>query len=148
MLLAVCGVLVIMPDALLIRIAGLEDWDLLFWRGILAGTVFGLVALLGCFRSQSFEGLKLGWDGMLIAFFEATIGCTFILSFMHTTAANVLVIMALVPLFAALINRFFRNLHLSRRTWLAILLCFCCCKPPPAPFWSGGCWERIRGDLR
>ena len=41
-----------------------------------------MVVLLDGLRTPSFEGLKLGWDAMLITVFETTVYCTFILSLM------------------------------------------------------------------
>ncbi|MBW2368622.1 MAG: EamA family transporter [Deltaproteobacteria bacterium] len=123
LLYTLCGILVLIPDALLIRMVALEGWELLFWRSILAGFVFGLVILFNCYRARSFESLAIGWDGLLLSACMTICCSTFIIAFQYTKAANILVIIAVAPMFSAQFDRLVFKCKLPGRTWFAMVAC-------------------------
>ena len=55
-LLALVGVLVLTPDTLVIRLSGLERWDLMGWRGILMGAMSLLLWRLLLTRNAAANG--------------------------------------------------------------------------------------------
>jgi drug/metabolite transporter (DMT)-like permease len=119
------GVTLLIPDALTLRLSGLDNWNAVFWRSLLAGLVL-LVFLLVSRRKQGVRSaLKLGPTGFVLAAIITVANTGFVLSLMHTSVANTLIILALAPMASALYDRIFRQQRLARRTWLAILCCLC-----------------------
>lgn len=117
------GVTLLMPDALMLRLSGLDNWNAVFWRSLLAGLVL-LICLLVSRRQQGIRNaLKLGATGYILAAIITVANIGFVLSLMHTSVANTLVILALAPMVSAIYDRIFRQQRLARRTWLAILSC-------------------------
>jgi len=118
---ALAGVLVLSPDALLIRLVEADRATLLFWRTLLEGvTVLGAMALFyrGGFLA-SIRGMG-GWGiGATLIFALSTI--LFVMSITLTTAANTLFILATAPLFAALLSRVFLGEAVALRTWIGIV---------------------------
>jgi drug/metabolite transporter (DMT)-like permease len=117
------GALIISPDALLIKVIGLPDAEILVWRGLL--TVLGFIAIvlarhgrgaLAAYRRCGATGI-----GVAVLFSLSTFG--FVLGNQYTRGGNVLMILAGAPLIAALLSRVFLNERLPRRTWLAIGAC-------------------------
>ncbi|WP_319783672.1 DMT family transporter [Oceanisphaera sp. IT1-181] len=120
LLLTALGVLVIAPDALILRLISLPAEQVVLWRGLLNIIGFLLIVLLR-YKSQWWRAyLTCGRAGIgcALLFSLSTIG--FILGNHFTKAANVLVILATAPLIAALLSRFFLQERLPLRTWLAI----------------------------
>ncbi|MCE9665834.1 DMT family transporter [Halomonas sp. M5N1S17] len=117
------GALIISPDALLIKLIGLPDADILVWRGLL--TALGFIAIVAARHGHGFIEAyrRCGWTGIGVAvlFSFSTFG--FVLGNQYTKGGNVLMILAGAPLIAALLSRLFLKEHLPRRTWLAIWLC-------------------------
>lgn len=124
LLFALAGVMLLIPDALCIRGSGLEAWTLVFWRSLLSAPVFLALVLVLHFRTPYRQDLKIGWAGGLLSLAITISSFLFILSMTLTSAANVLVIIALSPVFAALIDRIFHHQRLALRTWVAIVACF------------------------
>ncbi|MCE8018058.1 DMT family transporter [Halomonas sp. MCCC 1A17488] len=117
------GALIISPDALLIKLIGLPDSEILLWRGLLTALGFILLMLarhgagtLAAYRRCGGTGI-----GVALLFSFSTFG--FVLGNQYTKGGNVLMILAGAPLIAALLSRLFLGERLPRRTWLAIWLC-------------------------
>ena len=120
LLLTALGVLVIAPDALLLRLITLPAEQVVLWRGLLNLVGFLLIVVLR-YKSQWWRAyLVCGRAGIgcALLFSLSTIG--FVLGNHFTKAGNVLVILASAPLIAALLSRFFLQERLPLRTWLAI----------------------------
>ncbi|WP_163558704.1 DMT family transporter [Halomonas sp. NO4] len=117
------GALIISPDALLIKLIGLPDAEILVWRGLL--TALGFIAIVVARHGRGFAAAyrRCGWTGIGVAllFSGSTFG--FVLGNQYTKGGNVLMILAGAPLIAALLSRLFLRERLPRRTWLAIWLC-------------------------
>jgi len=114
------GVLVLTPDTLLIRLVGTGDWTLVFWRGVLfAAFICVLIPLR--YRRQTLAKVRaIGWMGLAAALFYGISSITFVAALSRTTVANVLIVAATTPLFAALLSRIFLGEATAPRTWLAM----------------------------
>ena len=118
----VVGVLVLTPDALLVRLVEADHWTLLFWRGVIAATIF--------FSLSSFIAKKnpikilgdLMKDGLFCALLFAASNISFVLSITHTAVANTLVILASMPFMAALLTVILMRRNPPLRTWTAIFV--------------------------
>ncbi|MFC3284917.1 DMT family transporter [Litchfieldella rifensis] len=117
------GALIISPDALLIKLIGLPDAQILLWRGLL--TALGFVSIVALRNGRGFMAAyrRCGWTGIGVAvlFTFSTFG--FVLGNQYTKGGNVLMILAGAPLIAALLSRVFLYERLPLRTWIAIALC-------------------------
>jgi drug/metabolite transporter (DMT)-like permease len=120
LLLALIGVIVLSPDALLIRLVDEGPWVVLFWRGAFTtlALTFVLATILRGRLAMAFQAiLPLG---LLVAVPSTGSNASFVVAVTSTSAANVLVIVGAAPLFAALFSRVFLDERIPPRTWLAI----------------------------
>ena len=118
------GVLVFVPDALLLRLIGDDMLTVAVWRGLLAGSMLlfwnylvldhRIISL-----KTTFAGL-----GILVAILEGTSQVLFCASIGHTSVSNTLFIFATSPLIASLLSWLFLREAVAIQTFLAILLCF------------------------
>lgn len=120
LLLTTLGVLVLSPDSLLVRLTGMEPFSLLVWRGVLQA--IGILAILALvYRGQVMAQIRtIGRCGILLALVFTGSTLFFILALTHTAVADVLIIIAVAPLVAALLSRSFLGETVPLRTWLAI----------------------------
>ena len=105
------------------RFLTIEDsFTVVFWRALFAG-LFLLGFLL--VRDGPRETVRLyrnmGIPGLLVGFGFATASTCFIIAISYTTVANVVLIQAGVPLFAALMAWIIYRETISLSTWLAII---------------------------
>lgn len=119
-ILTVTAVLVLSPDALLVRLIDTDPLTLIFWRGALSA--LAILFFLGCLwgRSTWFNLLRIGRPGLLSSGIAAVGTILFVYALRTTSVANTLVILAATPLFSALLSRLFLGERIARRTWLAI----------------------------
>lgn len=122
LVLTALGVLVISPDTLLIRLAAdAGSIATIFWRNLFVGTALLFVLIL---REGRGAGVALtgqgvwGWVSIGLLTF-ANLG--FVLAVNSTSVANVLVIIATMPLFAALLARVWLGEAIRARTAAAII---------------------------
>jgi len=116
----VLAVVVLSPDALLISLIASDTWTLVFWRGLLTATALTL-ALVSAYGAKSFSIVgRMGLPGVMAGAFFAASTISFVMSVRLTTAANTLVIIAAMPLFAAVLSRLFLGDPVAPRTWLAV----------------------------
>lgn len=98
-----------------------DSWTVVFWRCLFA-CLFMLTFMLVRDGPQGtvrlFRGM--GWPGLTVALGFATASTCFILAISYTTVANVVLIQAGVPLFAALISWLVFREPISAGTWIAI----------------------------
>lgn len=120
---AACGVLFILPDALLVKITSVDPVVFLFWRGLLLAISFLLISaarypgrLVGEIRRCGIKGIYCA-----VAFSLSTLG--FVMGMKNTAAGNVLVILNMAPMIAALIAWAVWKETLPWRTWVVILVC-------------------------
>lgn len=122
---AAAGMLVISPDGLLLRlIDGAGPWDVVFWRTSLMS--FALLA----FQAVRYRGRVLavwrgiGLHGVLSGLLIGSANVLFVLAMLNTTVADTLVIVASLPLMAAVAGWVLIKERVRRRTWLAIAVAF------------------------
>lgn len=113
------GVLILTPDALLLRLVAAEPLTVLFWRGLGFLVVIGLFSLIrhrcgigGVIRATGLIGLG-------VTVLHAMGQFLFVFSIHYTAAANTLVIIAAAPLAAALLARLILKERTARRTLIA-----------------------------
>jgi len=118
------GVTAISFDALLIRLADTQTWNVIFWRGLFTCLSLALILVLRKKAPFAVFGRRkrLAW---ISAFLFGTGEVFFVSSIMFTSVANTVVIISSAPLFAALLTRIFRIETIPLRTWLAIGMALC-----------------------
>ena len=119
LLITTLGVLIITPDALLLRIVSAEPWTILVYRGLGFFLVLSLITLIRHGRGWARALRTTGKEGVITAILLAAGQCLFVLSISNTTAANTLVIIAATPLLAAFLARVVLGEPVSRRTIIA-----------------------------
>ncbi len=124
LLLTFVAVLILSPDALLVRLIRCDIWTLLFWRCFLTAIVMSLFLLIR-YRSRFFYSFyATGRTGLLLAL-DITFGSLlFINSLKQTTAANALIILAAAPIVSSLLSWIFLREAIPRHTKIAICTCF------------------------
>ena len=117
--LALCaiGVVVISPDALIVRSVDANAWTTVAWRGIF--TVVGTVALLRFLRSaDGHRSWRPTGPHLFAGALFAAASIAFVSALDRTDAASVLVIIAAGPLIASVLGRVFLHQRAAARTWL------------------------------
>jgi drug/metabolite transporter (DMT)-like permease len=121
LLITATGVLFIVPDSLFVRLIEGDPASIAFWRGITAGSVIlmGVLATRGLhgFREVAATGAR-GW------LYTALLGAAapgFVLAVSWTSVANVVFILASMPVFAALFSRLFLGEAISLRMILTMI---------------------------
>lgn len=117
------GVLILSPDAALIRYVDLDAWALLAWRGPALSLVMllGLIILFGWRFVGQLRGALIG-VGPLIAILFAISTNGFILGAERGDPAFTVVAVAATPLFAALFSKLIYGENIDRPTLIAIFL--------------------------
>lgn len=107
LLLTTFGGLALSMDIPLIRLSSGDVWSVLSARSV-ATIVVALAALVVIRRvTGSLRSVLPGWLGLPVGFFYGLTTITFILAIYYTTAANVVFIIALNPMFTALLSWIF-----------------------------------------
>ncbi|MBC7313042.1 MAG: DMT family transporter [Rhizobium sp.] len=104
------------------RFIGLSDgWAIVFWRCLFGGLFLlafmlirdGFAGTIRLFRA-------MGWPGLMVAIGFAAVSTCFVLAVSMTAVANVVLFMAGIPLFAALLARVVLREPITAVTWGAI----------------------------
>ncbi|MCC5856541.1 MAG: DMT family transporter [Ectothiorhodospiraceae bacterium] len=122
-MLAALGTTVLSFDALLVRLAVAGPWDVIFWRGLFMALSLTLALRLLRRRWTWQELTSGGWPAGISAVGFALTLMLFVLAVLNTRVANVVVILAAAPLFAALLSGVFLREWVPVRTWLAMAVC-------------------------
>ena len=121
-LLAFVGVMFITPDSLFIRLASIETWSLLFYRGAIP-FIAVFLSLLIIYKSNFFKiFLSTGYPGIAYSITFALTNITFIVSIQNTNVANTLVMVALAPMLSAVLGLVFLKENPDQKTWVAIII--------------------------
>jgi drug/metabolite transporter (DMT)-like permease len=120
LLITMLGVLFIVPDSLFIRLIDADTLTLAFWRNFISGSVViaGLIAVKG--RGSLAAVRATGWHGALYAACVSASGILFVAAVNLTSVANVVFIIATMPIFAAIFSWIALGERISRRTALTI----------------------------
>ena len=123
-LLTTTGILILSPDALLLRLIGADIWTLLFWRGLLC--TIGMVGItLFLDRPHGLRRLvAIGRPELLVIVVNVCMHVLFVFAILNTTVANVLVIMSISPLLGATLSRFALGEPVAKRTWYTTVAVF------------------------
>ena len=119
-LLACLGVLILTPDALLIRLSELSAAPLVAWRGLAMGSLFLLAAAaLGQLRHAPRLASKVGLTLICAQWANASL---FAPAISLAPVALVLIAIATVPIWAALLSRWLYGEPTHRATWITIAI--------------------------
>ncbi len=121
-LLAFAGIMFITPDSLLIRLADINSWNLIFYRGFIPFLTI-LIGLIFIYRSSLLKKiLNNSWHGLAFVVSFAITSIVFVVSIENTNVANTLVMVALAPMLSAIISLIFLKENPDQKTWVAIII--------------------------
>ena len=124
LLIAFFGIVILTPDAVLVRLADSNSWTVLFWRGIFFATGI-IVILLLTYRSKAVnELINIGKGGVLIGILTALGGTSFILAIHYTSIAKTLVIISTSPIMVAIISLLMLKEKPEFYTWISMIIVF------------------------
>ena len=122
MLLAFAGTMFITPDSLFIRLANVESWNLIFYRGFIPFIVV-FIGLLIIYKTKLInELINNGWHGFAYACVFTITNIVFVISIENTNVANTLIMIALAPMLSAIISLIFLKENPDQKTWVAIII--------------------------
>ena len=123
-LLAFVAVIFITPDSLFIRLASIDTWSLVFYRGMIPFvTVF--IGMLLIYKLKFFTMLfNSGYHGIIYILTFSVTNVTFVVSIQNTNVANTLVMIAMAPMLSAILGAIFLKELPDRKTWIAIGVTF------------------------
>ena len=123
-LLAFIAVMFITPDSLFIRLASIDTWSLVFYRGMIPFvTVF--IGMLLIYKLNFFSILlNSGYHGIIYILTFSVTNITFVVSIQNTNVANTLVMIAMAPMLSAILGAIFLKEPPDKKTWIAIGITF------------------------
>jgi len=123
LLITTLGVLFVVPDALFVRLIEADALTISFWRNFLTGA-FTLVGLFAIYGTKTLPKIRnTGKYGLIYAGFTGFSSILFVLAVSNTSVANVVFIIASMPIFAAIYSWFWLGERLSQRmVWTIILV--------------------------
>jgi drug/metabolite transporter (DMT)-like permease len=120
--LALAGAVLLTPDILFLRLSGMSGFQMLGWRGLCMGAVF-LAAWALTSRDCRADLIALGGgSALMVALCHAVSVMLFPIGVAIAPAAPVLLGVATVPVWSALLARQLHGEATSRATWIAIVL--------------------------
>ena len=121
-LLTTAGVIILSPDAILIRFLDADTLTILFWRGIAFAIGIVILMLIRYRKDTIKQFIKVGKPGLLIGFVFGLSTLCFTFAIQNTSISNTLVIYSTSPMFAALFSLFFLKEKIKLITWVAMLI--------------------------
>jgi len=122
MLMAFTAVMFLTPDSLLIRLASINSWNLIFYRGFIPFSVV-FIGLLFIYKTNLIkQTLSNGWRGIAYALVFTVTNITFVISIENTNVANTLIMIALAPMLSAVLSFVFLKEIPDKKTWVAIIV--------------------------
>ncbi|MEC7764499.1 MAG: DMT family transporter [Pseudomonadota bacterium] len=120
LLITFTGVLFILPDSLFVRLIDTDGMTVAFWKALLIGLVLGLGLLVTRGPSAYRETFAQGPLVWAYAACSGASGALFVIAVAYTSIANVVFIVAAIPLASALISRIALGERITRRTALTM----------------------------
>ena len=116
------AILLVSPDALVIRSVAVDSWTILLWRS--PPIAFALLVLARTFSRRSLVGQfrEAGTAGVLVTISAATSSILWVIAINETAVSTALVIFATAPLFAALLAWLVLRERLAIQTWVALVV--------------------------
>ena len=123
-LLAFVAVMFITPDTLFIRLANVDTWSLVFYRGMIPFFTV-LIGMLIIYKYEFFKMLfTSGHHGLIYIVTFSITNIAFVVSIQNTNVANTLVMIAMAPMLSAILGAFFLKEMPDGKTWVAIGITF------------------------
>jgi len=122
LLITAAGVILLSPDAVLVREVGAPEATTVIWRGLLSGIVLAVALAVAHGGGLGRAVRGMGRWGVVCGALFAVNTTLFVYSIEHTAAANTLVIIAGGPLFGAVLSRFALGEAVAAETWIATML--------------------------
>lgn len=120
LLITVFGVLFVVPDSLFVRLIEAPALTVAFWRVLLVGASVGVGVLIWQGAAPFRAWWHTGWAGGVYMVGMGASGVLFVIAVSLTSVANVVFIIASLPVFAALFSRIFLRERLSPRMLLTM----------------------------
>ncbi|HBB81871.1 MAG TPA: EamA family transporter [Sulfitobacter sp.] len=120
LLLTFLGVMCIVPEALFVRVIDAPMLTLAFWKVTLVGLAIGTGLLLAQGTAPFSALRRAGWASAIYVGGVACAGVGFVLAVRLTSVANVVFILASLPVFAAIYSRVFLREPITRRMFFTI----------------------------
>lgn len=108
-------------DTPLLRLVDTDPWTAIVWRGLFVFLAMGGFWLWWRLATGSRDPFINGRDGYVVALLHCAANILFMTALHYTTVANLVFILALNPLFAALFSFLWLNERVNRATLIAIL---------------------------
>jgi drug/metabolite transporter (DMT)-like permease len=123
LLITTLGVLFVVPDALFVRLIEADGLTISFWRNFLTGA-FTLIGLFFIYGTKTPQKIKsTGKYGLIFAGFTGFSSILFVMAVTNTSVANVVFILASMPIFAAIFSWLWLGERISKRmTWTIVLV--------------------------
>lgn len=122
LLITMLGVLMVVPDSLFVRLIDAEPLVIAFWRAVTSGTAVLVGVLFWMGPGAVSASLRTGWHGAVYILVMAASGILFVVAVSLTSVANVVVILATMPVFAAIFSRIFLGEPIRKRMVLTMLV--------------------------
>ena len=123
-LLAFVAVMFITPDSLFIRLASVDTWSLVFYRGIIPFFTV-LIGMLLIYKANFFKMLfTSGRHGIIYIITFSITNIAFVVSIQNTNVANTLVMIAMAPMLSAILGALFLKEMPDSKTLIAIAVTF------------------------
>jgi len=107
LLITILGVLLVVPDSLFVRLIYAEPMVIAFWRSLISGIFVLLIVALFYGRQGFKDVVNAGLSSLIYAVLIASTAPAFVLAITNTSVANVVFILASMPVFATLFSRIF-----------------------------------------
>lgn len=120
LLITVLGVLLVVPDSLFVRLLDMDALTIAFWRQLNAGVLLGLAILCWQGTAPFRAVLGTGWVGVIYGVATGVSGMLFVLAVSLTSVANVVFIIASMPVFAMIFSRVALGEPITRRMLMTI----------------------------
>ncbi|MEZ5476608.1 MAG: DMT family transporter [Thiolinea sp.] len=122
-LLALLGVCILSPDALLVRLLDADPLLINAWRGLIGGSMVLLFSHFLDPRPLLAQLRPAGWWAVVAIALNAMSQIGFVYGISHANVTDVLVIIAFAPLVSALLSAWLLGETVQLHTWVATLLC-------------------------
>ncbi len=100
-----------------------DSWTIIFWRSVFAALfLLGFMLWRDGGRGTVTLVRSMGWAGVAVGVCFATASTSFVVALSHTTVANILLMQAGVPLWAALMAYVLFREPVARATWVSIAI--------------------------
>lgn len=122
-LLALLGVIILSPDALLVRVISDNPLLISAWRGLIGGCMVLLYNQILDRRNLLEQLRPVGWWVILAIALNGVSQVGFVYGISHANVTDVLVIIAFAPLVSAFLSAIFLSEQVKPRTWGATVVC-------------------------